>query len=273
MALKKPKITRATVLYWVVLNIGTLLLAAGVYFFKAPRNFATGGVSGLSILLAKFTVGIGKDCGFKTAYCSLVYSGEMQIMKLICPIEQGTYVTNDVFLDFVYAMLLTAAGSAIIFNCHASSGGTDIVALIIKKYTKVKNVGTALLITDFFIAVSTFFVFGDVTTGLYSLLGLFAKTFIVDGVIENIGKNKFVTIITTAPELITPFILEGIHRGYTSYKATGGYTGDEKTIIITVCRRGEALKLKLRIHAADPSAFVILTDTNEIVGKGFRETL
>ena len=95
----------------------------------------------------------------------------------------------------------------------------------------------------------------------------------MDGVIENIGKNKFVTIITTAPELITPFILEGIHRGYTSYKATGGYTGDEKTIIITVCRRGEALKLKLRIHAADPSAFVILTDTNEIVGKGFRETL
>lgn len=297
MALKKPKITRATVLYWVVLNIGTLLLAAGVYFFKAPRNFATGGVSGLSILLAKFTVGIpwlgqteimtsinvllliirfiflGKDCGFKTAYCSLVYSGEMQIMKLICPIEQGTYVTNDVFLDFVYAMLLTAAGSAIIFNCRASSGGTDIVALIIKKYTKVKNVGTALLITDFFIAASTFFVFGDITTGLYSLLGLFAKTFIVDGVIENIGKNKFVTIITTAPELITPFILEGIHRGYTSYKATGGYTGDEKTIIITVCKRGEALKLKMRIHAADSSAFVILTDTNEIVGKGFRETL
>ena len=293
MAEKKHKITLDTVIYWIVLNLGTLLLAAGVYFFKAPRNFATGGVSGLSIILAKFTEGIpwlgqteimtiinvllliigfiflGKGCGFKTAYCSLVYSGEMQLMKLI-PVELP--LADDMFLDFVYAMLLTAAGSAIIFNCRASSGGTDIIALIIKKYTKIKNVGTALLITDFLIAASTLFIFG-IPTFLYSILGLFSKAFIVDGVIENIGKNKFVTIITTKPELITPFILEGIHRGYTSYKARGGYTDEEKTIIITVCKRGEALKLKTRIHSADSSAFVILTDTNEIVGKGFRETL
>lgn len=296
MAEKKHKIKLSDVIYWVVLNIGTLILAAGVYLFKAPNNFATGGVSGLSIILAKFTVGIpwlgqteimtainvllliigfiflGRGCGFKTAYCSLVYSGEMQLMKLIYPIEAGHTITGDVFLEFVYAMLLTAAGSAIIFNCRASSGGTDIIALIIKKYTKIKNVGTALLITDFLIAASTFFIFG-VKTGLFSMLGLFSKAFLVDGVIENIGKNKFVTIITTKPELITPFILEGIHRGYTSYKATGGYTGEEKTIIITVCKRGEALKLKMRIHAADASAFVILTDTNEIVGKGFRDTI
>ena len=296
MAEKKHKIKLSDVTYWVVLNIGTLILAGGVYFFKAPNNFATGGVSGLSIILAKFTVGIpwlgqteimtsinvilliigfivlGRGCGFKTAYCSLVYSGEMQIMKLILPLEPGQTITGDVFLEFVYAMLLTAAGSAIIFNCRASSGGTDIIALIIKKYSKIKNVGTALLITDFFIAVSTFFIF-DAKTGLFSMLGLFSKAFLVDGVIENIGKNKFVTIITTKPELITPFILEGIHRGYTSYKATGGYTGEEKTIIITVCKRGEALKLKMRIHSADESAFVILTDTNEIIGKGFRETL
>ena len=279
-----------------MLNFGTLILAAGVYFFKAPNNFATGGVSGLSIILAKFTTDIswlgqteimsiinvllliigfiflGGGCGFKTAYCSLVYTGEMQLMKLLCPIPAGTTITGDIFLEFVLAMLITAAGSAIIFNCKASSGGTDIIALIIKKFTRVKNVGTALLITDFFIAASTFFIFGT-RTGLYSILGLFAKAFLVDGVIENIGKNKFVTIITTSPELITEFILEGIHRGYTSYKAEGGYTGEEKTIIITVCKRGEALKLKMRIHAADASAFVILTDTNEIVGKGFRETL
>ena len=294
MVERKRRFTRANVLYWVVLNIGTLMLAAGVYFFKAPNNFATGGVSGLSIIFAKFTKNIswlgqteimaimnvvlliigfiflGRGCGFKTAYCTLVYTGEMQIMKLIYPIEAGTTLTGDIFLEFVLTMLITGAGSAIIFNCKGSSGGTDIIALIIKKYTRVKNVGTALLITDFFIAATTFFVF-DVRTGLYSILGLFSKAFIVDGVIESIGKNKFVTIITTAPELIEQFILEGIHRGYTAYKATGGYTNEEKTIIITVCRRGEALKLKMRIHATDPSAFVILTDTSEIIGKGFLE--
>ncbi len=288
----KRKVTKNEVLYWVVLNLGTLLLAAGVYFFKAPNNFATGGVSGLSIILANFTKGVpwlgqteimtiinvvlliigfiflGRGCGFKTAYCSLVYTGEMQLMKLI-PIQLP--LTDEIFLEFVFAMLLTSAGSAIIFNCRASSGGTDIVALIIKKYTKM-DVGTALLVTDFLIAASTFFIF-DIRTGLLSLLGLFTKAFLVDGVIENIGKSKYVTIITEKAEEITPFIIEAMHRGYTSFKATGGFTGAEKTVILTVCKRGEALKLKMRIHSVDPAAFVILTDTNEIVGKGFRDTL
>ena len=288
----KRKVTKNEVLYWVVLNLGTLLLAAGVYFFKAPNNFATGGVSGLSIILANFTKGVpwlgqteimtiinvvlliigfiflGRGCGFKTAYCRLVYTGEMQLMKLI-PIQLP--LTDEIFLEFVFAMLLTSAGSAIIFNCRASSGGTDIVALIIKKYTKM-DVGTALLVTDFLIAASTFFIF-DIRTGLLSLLGLFTKAFLVDGVIENIGKSKYVTIITEKAEEITPFIIEAMHRGYTSFKATGGFTGAEKTVILTVCKRGEALKLKMRIHSVDPAAFVILTDTNEIVGKGFRDTL
>ena len=288
----KRKVTKNEVLYWVVLNLGTLLLAAGVYFFKAPNNFATGGVSGLSIILANFTKGVpwlgqteimtiinvvlliigfiflGRGCGFKTAYCSLVYTGEMQLMKLI-PIQLP--LTDEIFLEFVFAMLLTSAGSAIIFNCRSSSGGTDIVALIIKKYTKM-DVGTALLVTDFLIAASTFFIF-DIRTGLLSLLGLFTKAFLVDGVIENIGKSKYVTIITEKAEEITPFIIEAMHRGYTSFKATGGFTGAEKTVILTVCKRGEALKLKMRIHSVDPAAFVILTDTNEIVGKGFRDTL
>ena len=290
----KIKITHSAVLYWVILNLGTLLLAAGIYFFKNPNNFATGGVSGIAIILSKFTtkyvawldaaflmqvlnvilliigfIFLGKGCTFKTAYCSLVYTAEMQLFKLI-PLELP--LTDSIFLEFIFAMLLSAAGSAIIFNCRASSGGTDIIALIIKKYTRIKDVGTALLITDFFIAASTFFIF-DIQTGLFSLLGLFTKAFVVDSVIESIGKSKYVQIITTKPELITPFILEGIHRGYTAVKAQGGYTGEERTLIITVCKRGEALKLKMRIHSADPQAFVILTDTNGIVGKGFRDTL
>lgn len=286
---KRKKILN-TALYWLILNAGTLLLAAGVYLFKAPNNFATGGVSGISILIAKFVnfkyfgqteimlvinvllliigfIFLGKGCTFKTAYCSLVYSLEMQLMKFI-PLNLP--ITGQTFLEFCYAMLLTGVGAAIIFNCKASSGGTDIVALIIKKYTKL-NVGRALLLTDFLIASSTFFIFGA-ETGLYSLLGLFFKAFLVDGIIENIGKSKYVTIITSRPETITPFILEGLHRGFTSFKAQGGFSGEERTVIITVCKRGEAIKLKSKIHTADSGAFVILTDTNEILGKGFRDT-
>ena len=139
-----------------------------------------------------------------------------------------------------------------------------------KKYTKIP-VGKALLLTDFLIASSTFFIFG-IQTGLFSLLGLFTKAFLVDGVIESIGKSKFVTIITSKPEVIAPFILETMHRGFTSYKATGGYSGEEKTVMLTVLKNSQALKLKARILQNDPAAFVILTNTHEILGKGFRDT-
>lgn len=293
----KRKKTGSTILYWVILNTGTLLLAAGVYFFKAPNNFATGGVSGISIILSRYITPIneftqkylqqteimwiinfillifgfiflGKGCTLKTVYCSLVYTCEMELMRLI-PIQLP--LTNQMFLEFVLAMLLTGVGSAIIFNCKASSGGTDIVALIIKKYTKI-DTGKALLLTDFLIAGSTFFIFG-VQTGLFSLLGLFTKAFLVDGIIESIGKSKYVTIITPNPAIIQEYILQGMHRGYTAFKAQGGFTGEEKTVILVVCKRGEALKLKQKITAADPLSFVIITDANEIMGKGFRDAL
>lgn len=295
---EKIKERRKTVLNWVVLNFGIILIALGIHFFKAPNNFATGGVSGISIILTKYVtksvpfitqpiinliinailiiigfIFLGKGCTFKTAYCSIMYTVEMYAMQWILQaigieLNAENTLTSHKFLEFVYAMLLTGIGAAILFNCNASSGGTDIIALIIKKYAKI-NIGKALFVTDLLIASSTFIIF-DATTGLFSVLGLFFKAFLVDSVIESIGKSKLVTIITANEELIAPFIIEGMHRSFTSYKAKGGYSGEEKTIMITVCNRKEAYRLKARIRQTDPSAFVILTDTNEILGKGFR---
>ncbi|MDE6373307.1 MAG: YitT family protein [Clostridia bacterium] len=305
---KKKKIwrkpTKKEVLHEIVsyllMTVGTILVAGGVYFFKAPNHFATGGVSGLSIVLAKFVplnqstlvmiinvllliigfIFLGKGCTVRTMYCSVMYSLENMLLERFLPIEKipgailnnGAYtLTNQPLMELVYAMLLTGIGSAIMFNCRASSGGTDIIALILKKFTKL-NTGKALLITDAAIAVSTFFTFG-VQAGLFSILGLFSKAFIVDGVIENIGKTKYITIITTAPEKIGGYILNNMKRDYTCYKATGGYTGAEKTVLITVCKRGEALKLKAVAKKLDPTSFIIITDANEILGKGFREAV
>lgn len=294
----KIKERRKTVLNWVVLNFGILLIAVGIHFFKAPNNFATGGVSGISIILTKYVtkslpfitqpvinliinailiiigfIFLGKGCTFKTAYCSIMYTVEMYAMQWILQalgieLNAQNTLTSHKFLEFVYAMLLTGIGSAILFNCNASSGGTDIIAPIIKKYAKI-NIGKALFVTDLLIASSTFIIF-DTATGLFSVLGLFFKAFLVDSVIESIGKSKLVTIITANEELIAPFIIEGMHRSFTSYKAKGGYSGEEKTIMITVCNRKEAYRLKAKIRQTDPAAFVILTDTNEILGKGFR---
>ena len=139
------------------------------------------------------------------------------------------------------------------------------------------NVGTALLCTDFLIAAATFFKFeeGGVSlapeTALFSLLGLFAKVFVVDDVLDSINMFKSFTIITTKPEEIDKFILSDLHHGATTYKAEGAYTKEGRTVIMTVCRRSEAIRLRKKVKEIDPHSFIIITKTSEIMGKGFRD--
>ena len=286
---------RLTLKTWLFMNLGILLMAIGIYFFKAPNSFATGGVSGMAIILSNvfpfltqsvymmiinvllLIVGVivlGKECGFLTIYCSLMLSLENWLLETFIPLSAP--MTSYPLLELVYAVLLTGVGSAIIFKCKASSGGTDIVALVLKKYTSM-NVGTALLCTDFLIAAMTFIRFGeqgitiDPQTGLFSLLGLFAKVFVVDDIIDSINLCKSFTIITTKPAAITDVILKDIKHSATIINAYGAYTQEGKTVIMTVCRRSEAIRLRKKVYEIDPGAFMIITKTSEIMGKGFRD--
>ncbi len=268
------------------MTFGVILLTAGVYFFKIPNGFATGGVSGMGTLLGRLTVispaawitilnvsllilgfiMLGRSTGIRTVYCSLLFSGLTQVLEIFVPMDKP--LTDEPLLELIYAMLLTAIGSAVIFNSSASSGGTDIVALILKKYTSL-DVGKALLCSDFVIAAGSFFVF-NVKTGLFSLAGLFAKAFLVDGVIESFNSCKYFLIVTSHPDEIIEHILQTLHHGATISYAEGAYTHENKTILHTVCRRIEAVKLRKKIKEIDPSAFIIITTSSEIIGRGFR---
>lgn len=218
------------------------------------------------LLLVIGLIVLGKNCGGRTIFCSLLFSFENQLFEWFVPLDGP--LTNQPFMELTYAILLTGIGSAILFNCSASSGGTDIVALILKKYTKM-NVGRALLVSDFLIAATTFFVIG-VEAGLYSVLGLFAKAFLIDSLIESINLCKSFTIITTKPDEIEDYIMNTLHRGVTAYDATGTYTHESRKVLMTVCRRSDAVKLKTVVKDLDPQSFVIVTNTSEIIGKGFR---
>ena len=274
--------------YWCMLNIGILMLAAGIYFFKAPNGFATGGVSGISIIISKIfpsvsqslsmmiinlillVVGwiiLGRECGIMTIYCSLLLSAENMMFEYLIPISKP--LTEYPLMELIYAVLLTGIGSAVIFKCKASSGGTDIVALILKRYTHM-DVGKALLVSDAVIAASTFIVY-DVKVGLFSMLGLFAKVFVVDDILDSINMCKAFTIITTKADEIDRYIMNDLHHGATIHKAEGAYTGEERQIITTVCKRSEALRLRMKVKEIDPHAFIIITKTSEIMGKGFRD--
>lgn len=277
-----------------LLNIGTLLLSMGVYFFKIPNGFSTGGVSGIATILGKLfenvsflknwltpgliiiilnvlllIVGfifVNKQFGFYTVYCTLMYSGLTYLFEWIFPLSAP--LTDQPFLELIYAIMLTAIGSAILFNVDASSGGTDIIAMILKKYTHI-HIGIALLIADSIVAFSSFFVFHSMTVGLYSVLGLFMKSFLVDGIIENLNMCKFFTIITEKPDEICEYIMTTMHRGVTKYDAEGAYSHREKKVLLAVCRKYEARMLKKKINEIDPTAFIMITNSSEILGKGF----
>ena len=271
---------------FVLMTLGCFMLAAGVYFFKIQNNFVTGGVTGVGVILASVTpisAGVwiwifniillvagfcvlGRDTGFKTVYCSMLYSAFTILLEKL--VKLNAPLTDQIFLELIYAMILTSVGSALIFSREASSGGTDIVALILKKYTSV-NVGQALLVTDFAVAMSSFWFFG-VKTGLYSLLGLFMKAFIVDSVIESFNTCKYFVVITSRADEIKEYIINTLHHGVTSNKVIGEYTNEEKTMLHTVCRRVEAIKLRKEIKEIDPKSFIIITTSNEIIGRGFR---
>lgn len=277
---------------YIEMTIGIIMMAVGVYFFKIPNGFSTGGVSGIATVLGEvfsekqlgfLTPGtiiiilnvlllllgylfLGRSFGIKTVYCSLVYSAIIWMLERVLPLSAP--LTKQPFLELIYGIMLNGIGSGLIFHAEGSSGGTDILALILKKYTSL-NVGKALLCFDTLIAASSFFVFG-LTAGLFSILGLFLKAFLVDTVIESMNVCKSFTIVTTHADEIVKYIIEDMKHSATEAEARGAYTGEPKTLIFTSCKRIEAVRLKKKIYEIDPNAFVTVQSTSEIIGRGFR---
>lgn len=291
-SLKHPRrlFSRDNVKNFLLINAGVALLSVGVYFFKFPNNFTTGGVSGLAIILGRvipaewlspatmmwvinmallalgFLV-LGRGFGFWTAYCSVMFSVETWALEKLCPMEAP--FTDQPLLELCFAIMLPAVGSALLFNCNASSGGTDIVAMILKKYTGLDDIGKALFVSDSLIALSSCWIFG-MRTGLFSLLGLFMKAFMVDSVIENINLCKFFAIVTYKPQEICDYIIGQMNRSSTVIDATGAYSHLGCKVVLIACRRGEAVHLRQKCKQLDPKCFMFITNTSEIIGKGFR---
>ena len=284
---KLPFLTKANVKTFLLVNLGVLLLTCGVYFFKLPNHFSTGGVSGLAILLgsvvpvstatlmaviniALLVLGylfLGREFGFWTTYCSLMYSAETWLLEELFPMTAP--FTDQPLLELCFAMMLPAVGSALLFNYNASSGGTDIIAMILKKYTTISDVGKGLFLSDSVIALASFFFFGA-ETGLFSMLGLFLKSFVVDSVIESINLCKFFSIVTSKPQEICDYIIHELHHSSTVVDGQGAFSHQDKKVVLTAVRRGEAVRLRQKCKEIDPHSFMFITNTSEIIGKGFR---
>ncbi len=274
-----------SVLDYTVLTLATLFMVVGIYVFKFPNNFSFGGVTGLAVVLGQvlslsassytFIINmvllvlgflfLGRNFGVKTVYVSILTSVALSFMEWAFPMEGP--LTDQPLLELIFAVVMPALSSAIMFNIGASSGGTDIIAMIMKKYTSV-NIGTALFLVDVLITVSACFVF-DIQTGLFSFCGLMAKSLVIDNVIESINLCKYFTIVTEHPEPICYFIHHNLNRSATIFRAEGSYTHAEKEIILTVMNRYQAVQLRNFIRRTEPEAFMMICNSSEIVGKGF----
>ncbi|WP_050697684.1 YitT family protein [Anaeromassilibacillus senegalensis] len=270
---------------YALITLSTLLIAVGVYFFKFPNNFTFGGVTGLAVAVGKilpfspsavnFVVNmvllllgflfLGKGFGVRTVYSSMLLSISLSAMQYLFPLDKP--LTDDPMLELVFAIVLPALGSAILFNIGASSGGTDIVAMILKKYSSI-NIGNALLASDLLITLSAFFIF-DIKTFLFSMLGLFTKSLVIDNVIESINMCKYFNVVCSNPEPICDFIVHKLGRSATVCNAEGAFSHEEKQIIFTVMSRYQAVMLRQYIKQVEPGAFILISNTSEIIGKGF----
>ena len=268
-----------------LLTISTLITAVGIYFFKFTNNFTFGGITGIAVLVAKFLpisasdfsfvvnillliigwIVLGKSFAEKTAYSTILLSVSLSLLERIYPMSHP--LTNEPLLELIFAILLPALGSAILFNIGASSGGTDVIAMILKKYTSV-DIGKGLMISDLIFTLAGFLVF-NVKTGLYSLFGLIMRSALIDNFIESFNRSKYFHVVTSNATCICDFIQNDLQRGATIVNATGAFTGDDKYIILTVLSPSQAVKLRNFIKEHDPKAFLLVSNTSEIIGKGF----
>ncbi|ROR28433.1 uncharacterized membrane-anchored protein YitT (DUF2179 family) [Mobilisporobacter senegalensis] len=271
---------------FILLTISTLIIAIGVYIFKFPNNFSFGGVTGIAVILGKmvpltpgavtfainmillvFGFGfLGKSFGIKTVYVSILMSAALWALEYIYPL-QGP-LTDEPMLELAFAVALPSFGQAILFNIGASSGGTDIVAMILRKYSNI-DIGRALFLSDLVISVAAWPIFGA-KTGLFSLLGLMIKTLVIDGVIESINLCKYFNVVCDNPEPICDFIVNRLHRSASIIEAKGAFSHKDKYIILTVLRRSQAVQLRMFIRQIEPEAFLMISNTSEIIGRGFR---
>ncbi|TCJ06400.1 YitT family protein [Cytobacillus praedii] len=266
---------------YVYVLIGAAIVAITFNVFLLPNRVASGGVSGISTILDAvigwepayvqwafniplFIAGVvflGKQFGAKTLVGTIFLPFVVFLTK-----DFGAW-TNDPLLASLFGGIGVGLGLGVVFRGKASTGGTDLAAQIINKYTGL-SLGTCVAIIDGLIVLTAAMVF-DIERGLYALLALFVTSKTIDLVQVGLGRTKMTMIITEKQVEVREGILNKIDRGVTKLTAYGGYTDSERPILMCVVDQSEFTKLKQLVKSIDPTAFIIVTDASEVLGEGF----
>jgi len=269
-----------------VITVGSLLTALGINLFLAPNKIAAGGVSGIAIILhylIKVPIGatmlainvilfimafliLGRSFGLKSIYATVILSVFVDGLAQIIP---NSWAVQDLLLAVLFGDFLTGIGIAMVLSRDASTGGTDIIAMILTKFTGI-DVGKTLLFVDFLVTLFAAISFGKII-GMYSLLAVIVNTTTIDYVLEGISTSFKVIVITIKGKKIAERIIKELNRGVTILEVTGAYTGEKRDMLWIILKRPrEMIKLRNIIKEEDPTAFMTVSHIREVLGKGFR---
>ncbi|MFC4409535.1 YitT family protein [Chungangia koreensis] len=274
--------TFKTILEYIHVLIGSAIIAIGFNVFLLPNEIASGGVSGISTILygllgwkpafvqwalniPLFIAGIlllGRQFGIKTLV------GTVFLPLVVFWTETWEPWTMNPLLASIFGGITVGLGIGIVFRGKGSTGGTDLAAQIVHKYTGM-TLGSCVAFIDGVIVLSAALAF-DIEKGLYAVIGLYVTSKTIDMVQLGLGRSKMVYIITNRQAEVRDAIYKVVNRGVTKLPAYGGYTNEEKPIVLVVVHQTEFTKLKEVVQTVDPRAFVIVADAHEVLGEGFK---
>ncbi len=266
---------------------GTFIMAVGYVLFISPYKFAPGGVYGIAIVLHHLLgwhiglTGLAMDIpltiigfmvlgprfGAKTILGFVMLSVWITLLEYLYGYE--AFVSGQPLLSAIYGGVLVGLGLGMVFKSKATSGGSDIIAMIIAKYTKLP-LGQLMIYVDSAIVLVGWIAFKDPLIPLISWVIIFITGKVVDVVLEGINYDKTLFIISEKHDEIRHKIIKDLNRGGTAIRGKGLFNDKEKTILFTVVNRRELAMLQDFVHKIDPQAFLTVIDANEVLGNGFK---
>ena len=263
---------------------GLLLATLGYRLYLIPNNVAPGGFTGIGQIVNHLlpAVGVGmvnlilnvplfvlslRSMGLGFGLRSLLSSVALSLLLDYLPVPA---MTDDVLLSAVFGGVLCGAGFGLVLRGHATTGGSDMLASIVHRHVPALKVSVCLFATDATVVIASGFVF-DAAAAMYALISVFVMNVVIDQVLEGPGLARSHIIITTHGNEIAERILKELDRGVTALDAKGMYSGEDRTMLLCVVSRLEAVRLRAVVFSVDPRAFVIVQNVHEALGEGFKE--
>ena len=273
--------TKENIIDFIMITLGTFIIAISVFFFMMPSNLSVGSVSGLSIVISNFIpfnvstismvinilllifgfITIGKEFGIKTVYTSILLPIFIAMFEHMFP--NNISLTQDQTLDAICYCVIVSIGIAMLFNRNASSGGLDIIGKFLNKYFHVE-VGKGIALSGMLVAISSILVY-DMKTMIISILATYFSGIVLDNFLFGSTIKKRVCIISQKYQQILDFILNDLHSGATTYHAYGAYSDKMNIEINVIVDKNEYIKLINYITSVDPDAFVTIYAVNEMM--------